>query len=63
MSGTSDQSVTWSIHPAVGTITAQGLYTAPASVQTPLLVTVNAQSVVDAARSGAYWLALGQRIW
>jgi Tol biopolymer transport system component len=53
-------SVNWNINPAVGGITAEGLYTAPASVQTPLLVTVSARSTVDATRSGAYWLGVGR---
>ena len=54
-------SVSWSIHPAVGRITAEGLYTAPASVQTPLFVTVKGQSTADATRSGVSWAGVGQK--
>ena len=58
--GTTNQSVAWSIHPPVGSINGKGLYTAPSAVTTPLLVTVNARSVVDPVRSGVYWLPLGE---
>jgi hypothetical protein len=37
--------VTWSLTPQIGTISAAGLYTAPASISTPLAVTVTATSV------------------
>ena len=37
--------VTWSLNPQIGTLSAAGLYTAPASISTPLAVTVTATSV------------------
>jgi hypothetical protein len=42
-----NQGVTWSISPAVGSITAAGLYTAPAVVSTTQSISVTACSVVD----------------
>ena len=42
--GTSNTNVTWSLNPAVGTISAAGLYTAPASVTSAQTVTVTATS-------------------
>lgn len=42
-----NQGVTWSISPALGSITAAGLYTAPPVVSTTQSITVTACSVVD----------------
>lgn len=42
-----NQGVTWSINPAVGSITSAGLYTAPAVISTTQSITVTACSVVD----------------
>lgn len=39
--------VTWSLSPAVGTISAQGVYTAPATISTPQTVVVTATSTAD----------------
>jgi len=40
--------MTWSINPAgVGTMSASGLYTAPATIATEQTVTVTATSVAD----------------
>lgn len=52
VTGTTNTAVTWSINPAMGTITSSGLYTAPrwVSAQT---VTVTATSVVDPSRSAS----------
>ena len=50
VTGTSNQAVNWSISPAVGTVSSSGLYKAPATVSTPLSVTVTATSVVDSAK-------------
>ena len=46
ITGTSNQGVTWSIQPGVGTIDSNGLYTAPPTVLTAQNVTVTAQSIV-----------------
>jgi hypothetical protein len=46
ITGTSNQRVTWSIQPGVGTIDSNGLYTAPPTVLTAQNVTVTAQSIV-----------------
>ncbi len=50
--------VVWSLSPAVGTITASGLYTAPASVITAQTVTATATSVADPTKSASAVLTL-----
>jgi hypothetical protein len=55
-----DQSVTWSIRPEVGSITAAGLYTAPAQIPQPKLhVQVRAESVADPNGYGTAAIVLG----
>lgn len=49
--GTSNAAVTWSLNPAVGTMSAAGLYTAPVSVISSQTITVTATSVADSAVS------------
>lgn len=51
---TSNQQVTWSVYGGAsnGTINAAGLYTAPANVPTPNIVSVIATSVADPTKSG-----------
>jgi hypothetical protein len=57
VAGTTDQSVAWSVEGAVGgnttigTITASGLYTAPATPPSPNSISVTATSAADPARS------------
>lgn len=54
VSGTSDQSVTWSVEPqGAGRISESGMYTAPATVPDPSSVTVRATSATDIEASGA----------
>ena len=53
VSGTSNQGVTWSLSPAVGSISATGLYMAPAAVPSPFLVTITATSVSDPTQSAS----------
>lgn len=48
VSGATNTAVTWSA--SAGTITASGLYTAPAAISTPGAATVTATSVADPAR-------------
>jgi len=56
--GTSNQSVTWTLSPNLGTISAAGLYTAPAPITTTQLVTVIATSVADVTKSGTATVTL-----
>jgi Putative Ig domain len=49
--GYSNGAVTWSMNPAVGTLTAGGLYTPPASVSTMTTTTVTVTSTVNPAVS------------
>ena len=50
--------VTWSINPNVGTISASGLYTAPASISTQQQVTVTATSQADTTKSATATVTL-----
>lgn len=52
--GTGNLAVTWSVEGAAtqGTITASGLYSAPAAVPTPATITVRATSQEDDSKSG-----------
>lgn len=52
VTGTTNQNVTWSISPAVGTISATGLYTAPAILTSTQPITVTATSAQDGTRFG-----------
>jgi len=52
VNNTTNQAVTWSLMPAIGTI-SNGLYTAPANITSPQTVTVTATSVADPTNSGA----------
>jgi hypothetical protein len=45
--GSSNTGVTWSMNPAVGTLTAGGVYTPPASVSATITTTVTATSAAD----------------
>ena len=47
VTGTNNTSVTWSINPSAGSISAAGLYTAPSSIASTQTVTVTATSVAD----------------
>jgi hypothetical protein len=51
VSNTSNTAVTWSISPAAGSISASGLYTAPANITSNQTVTVTATSVADGTLS------------
>src|ERR1017187_7092829 len=48
--GTTNTAVTWSVSPAVGTISSAGLYSAPATLTSPQTVTVTATSVADTSK-------------
>ena len=51
IAGTSNQAVTWSMSPAVGSISASGVYTAPATINMTQVLTVKATSVADPSKS------------
>ncbi len=53
VAGTSNAAVTWALVPAVGEISAAGLYTAPATVPSPGTVTVIATSVSNPTQSAS----------
>src|ERR1035438_4535038 len=50
--------VTWSLSPVVGSISAAGLYTAPASISSSQTVTVAATSVADPTKSATATVTL-----
>ena len=59
VTNTTNKAVTWQVNgitggnPSVGTISTTGVYTAPATVPSPAMVTVTAVSVADPTRSGS----------
>jgi hypothetical protein len=53
VSGSSNNNVTWSISPRVGSITASGYYVAPSTLASSVTVKVIATSVADPTRSSA----------
>ena len=62
ITGSSNQSVTWSISPQVGTMQASGYYTAPTPILTSQKITVTATSVADPTRSGTATVTLNTTI-
>src|ERR1035437_8952956 len=58
VANTSNTAVTWSLNPAVGSISAGGLYTAPASISSAQTVTVTATSVADSTKSASASVSL-----
>jgi len=62
VTGTSVQTVTWSLSPAVGVISSAGLYTAPASLSTPINITVIARSTMDTTKSATAALVVSPAI-
>src|ERR1035438_7490307 len=54
----SSTAVSWSLNPAVGAITAAGLYTAPAFIGSPQTIAVTATSVADPSRSSSASVSL-----
>jgi hypothetical protein len=51
VTGTSNTAVNWSLSPQVGTLSASGLYTAPASISSAQSVKITATSAADANQS------------
>ena len=58
VTGSSNTAVTWSIAPAVGSISTTGLYTAPASITATQTITVNATSAADSTKTATASIAL-----
>ena len=58
VTGSADTSVTWSIAPNTGSISAAGLYTAPSSIASSQTVTVTATSVADVTKSASATVTL-----
>lgn len=58
VTGAANTSVTWTLSPNVGTISASGLYTAPTPITTLQSITVTATSVADAAKSASATVTL-----
>jgi hypothetical protein len=54
----STETSTWTINPDVGSISATGLYTAPAIVTTSQTVSVTAASTADPTRTGTATITL-----
>lgn len=57
VSGSSNTGVSWSVTPAIGTVT-NGVYTAPATVTTQQIVTVTATSLADPTKSASAVITL-----
>ncbi len=58
VTGTSQQSVVWTLNPAVGAISATGLYTSPASITSQQMVTVSATSKADPTKAASATVTL-----
>jgi hypothetical protein len=58
VTGSSNTAVTWSMNPQVGTLSTNGLYTAPASITATQTVTVTATSVADTTQSASSTVTL-----
>jgi hypothetical protein len=68
VSNTANKSLTWQVNgvaggnATVGTVTASGLYTAPASVPSPAAVTIMAVSAADPSRSASATLTVSSPV-
>jgi hypothetical protein len=58
VTGSTNTGVTWSLTPQTGTLTANGLYTAPLSVTSPQTLKVTATSQADPTQSAAATVSL-----
>jgi hypothetical protein len=58
VANSSNTSVTWSLSPAVGSISAAGLYTAPGTMATAQTVTVTATSAADSTKFATATISL-----
>jgi hypothetical protein len=53
VAGSPNTAVSWSMNPALGTLTAAGLYTAPATLTSAQTIRITAASSADPSRSGS----------
>ncbi len=60
--GAANNGVTWTLNPNVGTISAAGLYSAPASIATAQTVTVKATSVADSSKAASATITLNPTV-
>src|ERR1035437_5627354 len=58
VSGSSNTAVTWTLSPAVGSISSAGVYVAPASITSSQIVTVTAISMADPTKSASSTVSL-----
>jgi hypothetical protein len=58
VAGTYDTRVNWSVYPQLGTLSSTGLYTAPASVSSPQVLTLWAASVADPTKYATAQISL-----
>src|SRR5262249_36904616 len=58
VSGSSNTAVTWTMNPSIGTLTAAGLYAAPASITAQQSVQITARSAADATKSATATVTL-----
>ena len=58
VTGSSNTGVTWSMAPAVGSLSSTGLYTAPSTIASTQTVKVMATSVADSTKSGSATITL-----
>ena len=56
--GASNQAVTWSLSPSVGSISSSGVYTAPGSITSSQTITITATSVSDPSQSARALVSL-----
>ena len=58
VNGSTNQTVTWAVTSGAGTINAQGLYTAPATITSASSVTIQATAAADTTKTGTVTLNL-----
>lgn len=58
VSGSTNTAVTWSLSPAVGTLSSTGLYTAPSTLTSAQTVTIRATSSADGSKSATATVSL-----
>lgn len=58
VTGATNTAVNWSLSPSVGTVSAAGLYTAPATITAPQTVTITASSAADTSKSASATITL-----
>ncbi len=51
VTGTSNQAVTWNISPQTGSISSTGLYTAPATISSEVIINISVTSAADPTKN------------